>query len=504
MPSRKLDIRARASQAGAPLAPPPRRRDPRSPVGCAWLAIACGSTLVAALSPAPGHAQVLELWTHQAPFGDASAAVGMGDTLMFVANNENEILGLYSRHPGGSCQGAIWSLNVRPSLSPTGSDSSADLESAVRLVDANGSRIYWLGSLGNSKTGALRPNRNRIFATRIIGSGSGSPPYSLAYVGRYDHLREDIIAWDVNNLHGLGANYFRLAASAAQNVAPQGVDGFNVEGLTLAPDGRTAYVSFRAPLVNGSGPTTATSPRTHALIVQLLNMPALVTGNPTPGPGVAVIGAPILLPLGGRGIRSIDYTRPQQYLITAGPTDAVSNPPAAPLDFRLFTWNGHPDGWPLERVTTFDAAYSPEACVLPDEHIIPQTIAEFISDDGGGNGCWRSMTCEVGLDVGWVDAPLPPTGSGALRFSRGPAPNPARHSVSFTIAVPEEQSVDLTILDVAGRRIATLWHGELSVGEHTFSWDFANADGTRARAGIFWVRLGDKDGAAVRRFVLMR
>jgi len=428
----------------------------------------------------------------------------MGDTLMFVANNENEVLGLFSRHPADSCHAAVWSLNVRPFLNPTGSsDSSADLESAVRLNDANGPRIYWLGSLGNNKSGSLRPNRNRIFATQITGNGGGSPPYSLTYVGRYDHLREDIIAWDVNNVHGLGANYFGLSASAHSGVTPQQVDGFNVEGLTLAPDGHTAYVSFRAPLVNGSGPTTPTSPRTHALIVQLLNMPALVTGSPTPGPGVAVFGPPILLPLGSRGIRSIDYTMRQQYLITAGPTDAVSNPPAAPLNFRLFTWSGNPDGWPVEHVTSFDATYSPEACILPNEHITTQTVAELINDDGGGNGCWRSMTCYVGLDVGWVDAPPPATPSGGVRFSRAPAPNPARHGVSFAIMVPHGQWVDLSIHDLAGRRVATLWSGELGEGEHHFAWKGTAGEGAHQDAGVFWVRLRAADGSDAKRFVLM-
>lgn len=475
--------------------PPAHRRGPPPLWAPACLAVAC----LVALIPAQGHTQVLQIWTHKAAFGDASAAVGMGDTLMFVANNENEVLSLYSRHTTDSCHVAIGSFNARPLLGPTGSDSTADLESAVRL----GGRIYWLGGLGNNKNGTLRPNRDRIFATLIGGNGSGSPPYSLSYLGRYDKLREDIIAWDVGNHHGLGANYFGLAASAASNVAPQLVNGFNVEGLTVGPDGHTAYIGFRAPLVNPSGPTTSNSPRTHALIIPLVNVEALVTGNPTPGPGAAVFGTPILLPLGSRGIRSIDYTRPGQYLITAGPVDAVSNPPVAPLNFRLFTWSGYPASQPVERVTTFDASFSPEACVLPDEPITAQTIAEFVSDDGGGNGCWRNMTTTVGLSIGWVDVP-PPDLSGGVRFSRAPAPNPARQGVWFAIALPREETVDLSIDDLAGRRIATLWHGDLAAGEHPFEWDGVADDGTRQGSGVFWVRLRAGDGASTRRFALVR
>jgi hypothetical protein len=494
------DIQARSCHPGAlperRPSPPAHRHGPPPLWAPACLAVAC----LVALIPAQGHTQVLQVWTHKAAFGDASAAVGMGDTLIFVANNENEVLSLYSRHTTDSCHVAIGSFNARPFLGPTGSDSTADLESAVRL----GGRIYWLGGLGNNKNGTLRPNRDRFFATLIGGNGSGSPPYSLSYLGRYDKLREDIIAWDVGNHHGLGANYFGLAASAASNVAPQLVNGFNVEGLTVGPDGHTAYIGFRAPLVNPSGPTTSNSPRTHALIIPLVNVEALVTGNPTPGPGAAVFGTPILLPLGSRGIRSIDYTRPGQYLITAGPTDAVSNPPVAPLDFRLFTWSGYPASQPVERVTTFDASFSPEACVLPDQPITAQTIAEFVSDDGGGNGCWRNMTATVGLSIGWVDVPPPRDRPGAVRFSRPPAPNPAQGGVTFTIAVPKQEFVDLSICDLAGRRVASLWHGELAQGERSFAWDGAAAGGGRAGAGVYWVRLRGGTGAEVRRFVLMR
>jgi hypothetical protein len=473
----------------------PRRRGPRSWAIWAWLAGAGLSVLL----PVPSHAQVLQSWTHKAAFSDASGAVAMGDTLMFVNDNEDEILGLYSRHPSASCKTAIYSFNARPSLGATGSDLSADLEAAVKRGDPSGTRIYWLGSMSNSKSGGLKPSRNRIFATQVVGNGSGSPPYSLTYVGRYDHLRDDILAWDQNNLHGLGANYFGLVASAADGVAAQRIDGFNAEGITITPGGATAYIAFRAPLVNGAGPTTSTSPRTHALIIPLLNMPSLVDGNPVPGPGAAHFGAPILLSLGGRGVRSIDCTRPGEYLITAGPYDAVSNPPVAPADFALYSWSGNPFDPPFAHATTFAATYSPEGCILPDEHITDQTIAQFINDDGGAS-CWRSMTCPIGAVL--LDVPLPPRSPGGVRFTRSPAPNPSRHGVSFSITIPREQWVDLSIHDVAGRRLALLWHGNLPEGERVFSWMGEVPGEGRLRAGLYWVRLRAENVTEAKPFTL--
>lgn len=475
-----------------------RSRWLRSVAARAWLA---GPALAIAL-PFPARAQVLQLWSHHAAFGDASGAVAMNDTLMFVCNNEDETLRLYARYPGAPCASSVYSFNARPSLGATGSDLTADLESAVKLIDANGTRIYWLGGLGNTKNGNLRPNRSRVFATLVTGSGSGTPPYTLSYVGRYDQLRDDILAWDVNNQHGLGANYFGLAASAAQGVSSQQNDGFNVEGLAMAPNGTTAYIGLRAPLVNGAGPTTPTSPRTHALIIPLLNLPTLVAGNPTPGPGAAQLGAPILLPLGGRGVRSIDVTYPGQYLVTAGPTNAVSDPPVAPLDFRLFTWSGNPLDPPAERSTVFDATYSPEGCMLPNTVLGDQTVVQFVNDDGGGNGCWRSMNCYVG-QVAPLDVPLRPSSSARVRFSLPPAPNPARDVVSFSITSPREQWVDVAIHDLEGRRLATLWCGDLPEGEHRFSWHAASLEKGRLRAGLYWVRLRAGNAAESQPFTLM-
>ncbi|PYM03964.1 MAG: hypothetical protein DMD82_15775 [Candidatus Rokuibacteriota bacterium] len=428
----------------------------------------------------------------------------MGDSLMFINNNEYEVLGLFSRYPGTSCQDAIYSFNAHPHLGlvVTSSDSSADIEACVKMVDSSGVRIYWSGSMSNSKAGNLRPDRSRLFATTVVGDGTGSPPYTLTYVGRYDKLRDDILAWDQNNLHGLGANYFGLVASAANNAIPQSINGFNLEGLTLAPDGKTAYLGFRAPMVNPSGPTTSTSPRTHALIIPLLNMPDLVKGNPTPGPGAAHFGTPILLPLGVRGIRSIDYTYPGQYLITAGPYDAVSNPPVAPLNFRLFTWSGDPLYPPIERSATFAATYSPEGCIVPNTHLIAQTVVDLINDDGGiAGGCWRSMTCTIGPPADPLAVPLPPTAAGDVHFSRSPAPNPARRGMSLAITVPRAQWVELSIDDVAGRRLTTLWRGDLSAGEHTFSWNgMVNAE--HAQAGLYWVRLRSGNLKEAKPFVL--
>lgn len=349
-------------------------------------------------------AQVLQTWTQKSLAGDtitageSSAVVAMDGNYMFVADNEHETLRLFQRFPGSACVDPAYSTNMRPWLNLTSTNPEDDIESAVMIGNGGTNRIYWLGSHSNSKSGGnLRPNRDRLFATQVNGNGSGSPAYSLAYVGRYDHLRTDLANWDRNNLHGLGSNYFGFVASTNSGVPSEANNGFNIEGLALAPDGTNAWIGFRAPLVSGFGPTTNLASRTHALIVPLKNLAALVAGSPTPGPGAAQFGAPIRLSLSSRGIRSLDANDAGQYLITAGPATDVSAPPAAPLNFRLYTWTGSTNDAPLERTTDFPAGYSPEGAVLPSGLLASNSIVQFVSDDA--DACWKSFTANLGAAI---------------------------------------------------------------------------------------------------------
>src|SRR5205823_6845468 len=131
----------------------------------------------------------------------------------------------------------------------------------------------------------------------LAGSGASS---TLTYAGRYDHLKEDLIEWDVKNLHGKGSNYYGFAASAADGVNPKTPGGFNIEGLTMAPgSSNVALIGFRAPLV-------PPSERAAALVLPVTNFDTLaVSGAPHSS---ARFGPPIELNLRCRGIRSMEAT----------------------------------------------------------------------------------------------------------------------------------------------------------------------------------------------------
>ncbi|NKB17040.1 MAG: hypothetical protein HC770_01145 [Pseudanabaena sp. CRU_2_10] len=218
---------------------------------------------------------------------DASTAIALDSNYMLVADDEDQTIRLYDRNDSGL---PVNAFNFTSSLGLSGS-SEVDIEASTRV----GNTIYWMGSHSNNSSGNDRPNRERIFATQVSGTGATA---SLSFNGYYSFLEDDMIAWDNANGHGLGAGFLGLASSAAAGVAPEQTNGFNIEGLTFAPNGTTAYVAFRAP----NEPTTS---RDKALIVPVTNFTSLLSASGGTA-GSATFGTPIQLDLGGRGIRSID------------------------------------------------------------------------------------------------------------------------------------------------------------------------------------------------------
>lgn len=300
---------------------------------------------------------------------DASTAIALDSNYMLVGDDENQVLRLYDRNNSGL---PIAGFDFTTSLGLTdisgGIPREVDIEASTRI----GNRIYWTGSQSNNDNGDSRINRDRIFATDISGTGAST---TLTYVGRYNFLREDIIAWDANNVHGKGANYYGLAASAASGVSSKVNNGYNIEGLEMAPDNSTAYFAFRAPEVP---PGT----RSKALIVPVTNFTSLIsTSGGTQGS--ATFGAPIELDLGGRGIREIRKNDANQYLIIAG---SAGDAGPAPNDTRLFSWTGNASDAPIE-TGTFASGFNPEGIVaLPSDSLTGSLTAtnlvQFISDDG--------------------------------------------------------------------------------------------------------------------------
>ena len=287
---------------------------------------------------------------------DGSAAIALDDNYYVVADDELNNLYVHARKESGL---PLTSYNYAGSLGlPDGTAEETDLEGSVRSTIVSG-RVYWIGSMGNGKSPNFnsKPNRNRIFATAISGTGVAT---SFSVVGYYASLREKIIAWG-------DANGYNFTASAAAGKDSKTIDGFNVEGMTFGPDNTTLYIGLRAPLV-------PTGNRTKAVIVPLLNFETWFNnGSPSGNP---TFGSPIELSLGTRGIRDIVRLSNGTYIIAAGSSDDTQNS-------ALYKWTGNAVDAPVALNSFTTTGLNIESVMGVNESgVLSLTKLQTISDNG--------------------------------------------------------------------------------------------------------------------------
>ncbi len=278
-------------------------------------------------------------------FGTCSASAGafLDAAHFVVASDEDSVLRVY--RPGVAQP--VAALDLSGFLEPDRKRPEADLEGAARAGD----RIWWIGSHSRSAGGKRAPNRQCLFATRLVPARAGPP--GLEPVGRpYRRLLDDLLA--APSLRSVP-----LAGAAA--LAPE-EGGVNIEGLAAAPEG-SLWIGFRSPVPAG-----------RALLVPLLNPEAVVQGER------AQLGEPALLDLGGLGVRDLLWAGARCWIL-AGPANGGGA-------FRLFVWEG-----PGRRVRAVPWAgalprrFRPEALLgpVPERASAPENPARFLmlSDDGG-------------------------------------------------------------------------------------------------------------------------
>lgn len=291
-------------------------------------------------APAPPAAGDLVTFTGAC---DASGAVVLDGWLFAVGDDEDNFLRIYDGDAGGP---PVARVDVSPMLGLLGKKKPPEID--VEAATGMGDVALWLASHGRKSSGKLDPARLKLFATTRVSKAS-----ELQLVGSaYEHLLEDLLAQPRLSAFGLEA--------AAQR-APKEEGGLNIEAMTESLDGRFVWIGFRSPLIDGK-----------ALLVPLLNPLQVVEGVR------AQLGDPVLLELGGRGLRSLSTWR-GRYLMIAGSTASGGRS-------ALYAWDGASTPVP---VPTALGDLNPEAFVTPEDQ---QTIL-LLSDDGtrpvGGSECKR-------------------------------------------------------------------------------------------------------------------
>ena len=293
---------------------------------------------------------------------DASAVVAVprsGFDVFLVANDENEQL---EAHEPNGTKIKVGNGNLRSLLRFEDSaraevmKGEADLEGAAWLGD----RIYLITSHGRSSDGERRPRREQIISLTAERDASGVTVEIPNDMRPYRGLLDDLA-----KLPPLSAA-INTTDDKAPKLAPES-DGLNIEGLAAGSDGKSLLIGMRNPLTRDG----------RAVVVPLMNTSALLSGSQGKR---AELGEPILLDLGNKGIRSIEYVESKQsYLILAGPRDDGA-------DFTLYVWSGRPDNSKPSEVKEaakilkgIPETFRPEAMTVNKE----SNRVLLVSDDGG-------------------------------------------------------------------------------------------------------------------------
>lgn len=268
---------------------------------------------------------------------NASAAVAIGDGLFVVADDEDKdptLLRLYRTGQGGE---PLDEHRIHPEILDLEKheDKEVDIEAAAQVGDL----VYWIGSHSATKHGDKAPNRRRLFATRLTVHGE---KLKVEQVGKpYMKLIHDLDS---------DSDYKPFHLHEAGKKRPKDPGALSIEGLASTPDGKL-LIGFRNPVVDGK-----------ALVSRLKNPGEVIAGQP------AKFGKPILLDLGGLGIRSMER-RGNEYIIVAGPYGEVG-------DFTLYRWSGVPTDPPKTIRGIKFGSLHPEALFFDAEG------AYILSDDG--------------------------------------------------------------------------------------------------------------------------
>jgi hypothetical protein len=299
---------------------------------------ACVGLVVGALDPSPG----LDGVRHGSGSADASAAIPLDDEWMLVADDEDDVIRLYSRTRSGPPAATF------PLAGVTG---ESDLEAAAR----DGDTVYWLGSFSDTHAGRPAPERDVVITTRLHVAGERTRLETHRVVR--GGLRAALATAPTSPPE-------LQAACRDDHGLPDVSSGCNLEGFELAPDGMTGLLGFRAPLIGGVGG--------RALVMPLADLVAFAHGAP------AVFGEAILLDLGGRGIRDLRRNpRTGTYLLTAAAPD---DDPTGPR-WALFSWDGTAATTP-ERLADLPAGAAWETVVEVPDELVPGTRVQLLSDDG--------------------------------------------------------------------------------------------------------------------------
>lgn len=83
-------------------------------------------------------------------------------------------------------------------------------------------------------------------------------------------------------------------------------------------------------------------------------------------------------------------------------------------------------------------------------------------------------------------------------------PNPANKSTKFSFSLSQNGKVELSVFNVLGQKVATLYKGSLSSGQHIVDWNLKDDQNRILPNGIYFYQLTDNSHNATRRMLILK
>jgi hypothetical protein len=84
-------------------------------------------------------------------------------------------------------------------------------------------------------------------------------------------------------------------------------------------------------------------------------------------------------------------------------------------------------------------------------------------------------------------------------------PNPFNPETVIPVKVPEESFIELSIFNILGEKINTLYNGALNQGRHLFQWNGRSSGGALMPSGVYFYQMQVQGGARLtKKMILMR
>jgi hypothetical protein len=487
-------------------------------------------------SAQPGNSSIFDGWGEAAGrdsllFLNATAWVARRDAP--AADTQAPVVNLSSPDGGevwkaGSSQVIAWSATDNTAVSSVDIDwSSTGAAPWTSLVSAGANSGTYNWTVPDSPTNAAKVRVRARDAAGNLGSDSSSTAFVIdrwiitASAGAGGTLSP---SGSVGVVQG-GTQAFTIAANVGQHITGVLVDGApvgavtgyafsNVTGAhtiaaTFAPD---AFTLTAAAVGAGA---VAKSPD---LATYTYGTPVLVTATPDSGwaftgwsgdaSGTADTATVVITVARSVTATFVDVAPPAVALLSpvggerwdfgAARTLRWTAADNAAVDSVVVEYSAHGAGGPwttlLASGTVVDSLDWTVPAEATDSALVRVTAfdAALNSATAASDSLFHVLDPNAGVD----DAPH------ALSFAR-PSPNPARGAVRFAFALPAEASVTVDVLDVSGRRIATLAHGTFPAGTHELRWSGHDATGALAHPGVYFARLTTPTRTFTQRFVRM-